>query len=96
MYKHIVSWEFAEENKSANLKRMKLLLEALPAHIPEIMELEVGLNVRDSKLAMDMVLITTFADETAYKIYATHPEHSRVVQELHKVTVEAVIVDYET
>lgn len=96
MYKHIVAWEFHQENKTTNLQNMKALLEELSELIPEILELEVGLNVRDSKLAMDMVLITSFEDEAAYKVYATHPEHSRVVDELHKVTTEAVIVDYNT
>ena len=96
MYKHIVCWEFAEKNKGSNLEAMKLLLEALPVHIPEILELEVGLNVKDSPRVMDMVLSTSFADEAAYQVYATHPAHGKVVEALHKVTVEAVIVDYNT
>ncbi len=96
MFKHVVSWEFAEEKKAVNLKKMKVLLEELPALISEIEDYEVGLNIRDSELAMDMVLISTFADEMAFKVYGTHPEHRRVVEALHKVTTKAVIVDYKT
>jgi quinol monooxygenase YgiN len=94
MIKHVVSWGFAEENKSANLKKMKELLEELPSLIPAIIDYEVGLNFRDSELAMDMVLVSSFADEAALKEYANHPEHKRVVAALHAVTSKAVIVDY--
>ena len=95
MIKHVVSWEFAESNKSGNLKMMKALLEELPELISVIEEYEVGLNIKKSDLAMDMVLISAFADETALQTYASHPEHKRVVEALHKVITRAVIVDYK-
>ncbi len=95
MIKHIVAWEFAEENKAANLERMKALLEELPELISEIEGYEVGLNIKVSELAMDMVLISAFADEIALEAYSAHPDHQRVVQELHKVSRKAVIVDYK-
>ncbi|NQT63446.1 MAG: Dabb family protein [Candidatus Marinimicrobia bacterium] len=95
MVKHVVSWEFAQDNKAANLTKMKALLEELPALIPEIVDYEVGLNIKDSELAMDMVLISAFADEVALQGYAKHPDHRRVVEELHLVTTRAVIVDYK-
>jgi len=94
MIKHIVSWEFSEENKTANLQRMKKRLEELPALISEIEEYEVGLNFKVSELAMDMVLISAFADKSAFRAYAEHPQHQQVVQELHQVTRKAVIVDF--
>lgn len=95
MIKHVVSWEFAEDNKIENLKNMKALLEQLPALIPAIEDYEVGLNIKDSELAMDMVLISAFIDEAALQEYANHPEHRRVVEALHGVTTKAVIVDYK-
>jgi len=96
MFKHVVAWEFIQENKREHMLAMKRLLEELPELIPDLKEVEVGINVRESKLAMDMVLITSFEDQAGYQVYATHPEHKRVVDELHKVTVNAVIVDYQT
>ena len=95
MIKHVVSWEFATENKTGNLKRMKELLEELPALIPAIEDYEVGLNIKNSELAMDMVLVSSFADGAALQTYANHPEHKRVVEALHQVTTRAVIVDYK-
>ncbi|NQV42294.1 MAG: Dabb family protein [Candidatus Marinimicrobia bacterium] len=95
MIKHVVSWEFAEENKAGNLLRMKELLEELPSLISVIEDYEVGLNIKDSELAMDMVLVSSFADEAALQTYANHAEHKRVVEALHKVTTRAVIVDYK-
>jgi len=96
MIKHVVSWGFAKEKKADNLKKMKAMLEELPALIPAIVDYEVGLNIKVSDLAMDMVLISSFADEAALQVYASHPEHRRVVEALHKVTTKAVIVDYKT
>ncbi|MCF7921974.1 MAG: Dabb family protein [Candidatus Marinimicrobia bacterium] len=95
MIKHVVAWEFSAANKADNLKRMKKLLEELPALISEIKDYEVGLNIKVSELAMDMVLISSFTDEAALQRYADHPEHQRVVQELHQVSRKAVIVDYQ-
>ena len=94
MIKHVVAWEFAEEDKSTNLQEMKQLLEALPSLIPAIKSYEVGLNFKISELAMDMVLISAFADEEGLKDYAAHPEHQRGVEKLHAVTTKAVIVDF--
>ncbi len=95
MIKHIVAWDFAVDSKQSNLKRMKNLLEELPALISEIETFEVGLNLKDSDVAKDMVLVSSFADEGALQRYTDHPEHQRVVQELRKVSSKTVVVDYK-
>ncbi|NQV29633.1 MAG: Dabb family protein [Candidatus Marinimicrobia bacterium] len=95
MIKHIVAWDFVEENKNSNLDKMKSLLEELPDFISEIESFEVGLNIGNSDVAKDMVLISSFADEVALQRYADHPEHQRVVQELRKVSSKTMVVDYK-
>ncbi len=95
MIKHIVAWDVPEAGKSENITRLKTLLEELPGLIPEIKLYEVGVNIKDSEHAKDMILLSGFADQAALDRYAVHPEHQRVVQELRKVAQKTVVVDFE-
>ncbi len=94
MIKHIVAWDFPEEQKSENIAKLKALLEELPTLISEIETYEVGINIKDSENAKDMILISGFKDQAALDRYAVHPEHQRVVQELRKVATKTVVVDF--
>ena len=95
MVKHIVAWTFPEKNKAKELARIKSLLDALPALIPEIQQFEVGVNFNESQYASDLVLISGFASREAMSIYAQHPDHQRVVAEINKVVTDRVVVDFE-
>jgi len=93
--KHVVAWDFKEAGKQENIQKLKGLLEKLPALIPEIKSYEIGVNIKDSEIAKDMVLIFAFADEASLQRYSDHPEHQRVVAELRKVSQKTVVVDFE-
>ena len=62
MVKHIVMWKLKEEalehTKAENAKKIKELLEALPGVIPDILELQVGINENGGEF--DAVLVTKF------------------------------------
>ena len=64
MLKHIVMWklkEFAEgKTKAENALIMKENLERLVGIVPEIISLQVGINEKESDMAYDAVLISTF------------------------------------
>ena len=51
MLKHVVCWKFKDENKVENMAKVKTMLEALPAKIPYIKALDVGVNVNTSDAA---------------------------------------------
>ncbi|MBT3228268.1 MAG: Dabb family protein [Candidatus Marinimicrobia bacterium] len=95
MIKHIVAWDFIGTDKQHNVERLKTLLEELPELIPEIVSYEVGINIKDSENAKDMILLSSFQDEAGLQSYAEHPEHQRVVQELRKVSSKTVVVDFK-
>lgn len=82
MLKHIVMWklkEFAEgKTKAENALIMKESLERLVGIVPEIISLQVGINEKESDMAYDAVLISTFADAEALARYKVHPEHVKV------------------
>ena len=99
MIKHVVMWKFKEsalgETKATNLRLFKSQLEALVPIIPQIIDLEVGLNEVESDTSYDIVLISTFANKDDLSIYAKHPDHLVVSGFCAKVRESRVAVDYE-
>jgi quinol monooxygenase YgiN len=94
MVVHIVMFAFKDENKEANLKRVKEALEALPQKIETLKSMEVGIDFNKSDRAMDLVLTSTFEDKEGLKDYATHPAHLEVVQLIKELTTASKVVDY--
>ena len=99
MIRHIVMWKLEDEAGGAtsaqNALAIKQQLEELQAAIPQIRELEVGLNLQASDRAMDMVLITTFDGSADLATYRDHPRHQAVVAFIRAVVSETRVVDYE-
>lgn len=99
MLKHIVMWQFKDEaegrTKAENCAYAKALLEALPAKIPFIRKLEVGLNAYTSTMSADMVLVTEFDSKDDLDLYAVHPDHVKVSEYIGKVRVSRMVCDYE-
>ena len=99
MIKHIVMWTLKDQaeghTKAENLATMKTLLEALPALVPGVVELEVGVNLFEAVPPTDIALYTAFASKEALKAYAAHPEHMKVVAFIKSVAAERRVIDYE-
>lgn len=96
MIRHVVMWKLPDdEQKEANAQKMKEKLEALPELIGELKDLEVGINVKESEAAYDVVLISDFDTENDLQVYAGHPKHQEVVEFINSVVSERVVVDYE-
>ena len=99
MIKHIVMWRLKEEvagvAKAENARRMKAMLEALPAKIPAIGRLEVGINFAEGEAAADVALYSEFASTEGLATYIKHPEHLKCVEFIRTVVSERRIADYE-
>lgn len=100
MIKHIVMWrlhEFAEgSSKAENARKLKEYLLALKENIPQIQQIEVGINITGGDPnAADVVLYSEFESIEALQIYQKHPGHQKVVQFLNKVRSEKRVADYE-
>lgn len=99
MIKHIVMWklqEFADgRNKLENAKIIKEKLEALVGIIPEIVKLEVGIDILGTSQSYDVVLVSEFKSLEDLNIYANHPEHLKVGEFVGKVREDRIAVDYE-
>lgn len=94
MLVHIVMFQFKEENKDANMARVKEMLEALPGKIATLRSMEVGIDVSRSERSFDMVLVSTFDDQAGLDAYAPHPAHQEVVSVIKEVTLLSKVVDY--
>ncbi len=98
MLKHIVFWkikEFAENaGKQENMNKIKTMLEALPALIPEIKKLEVGFGCVPNPDAYDVALYSEFDDVAALQTYQKNPDHLKVGEFIGKVKESRAVVDY--
>jgi hypothetical protein len=79
MIKHIVMWKFKDETVEADKLEMKRQLEALKGVVPNLGDIEIGLNTAESPAAMDMVLSSEFQTMEDLKAYVVHPEHQKAV-----------------
>ncbi len=98
MLKHIVMWKFKPEAEGRTRKEnafwMKERLEELVGKIPEILSLEVGVNVNESESAYDAVLVSAFEDKNAFISYKNNPLHQVVSEYCKKVRESRIVVDY--
>ena len=94
MIKHIVMFDFKDENKKENLLKAKEMLESLVVSVPTLQNMEVGINVSDEARAMDLSLYSEFENQKGLELYTNHPEHLEVVSFIRKVASVSKVVDY--
>ncbi|HIK09002.1 MAG TPA: Dabb family protein [Oscillatoriaceae cyanobacterium M33_DOE_052] len=99
MIKHIVMWRLKDEaagfSMEENASQIKEMLENLKGVIPEILHLEVGMNVLASPAAYEVALYSEFASLEALAAYQRHPEHEKCKEFIGQITKERAVVDYE-
>jgi len=94
MLKHIVMFDFKDENKKENLIKTKKMLEALLDTVPTLKSMEVGINLSQESRAMDLSLYSEFENEEGLRLYANHPEHLEVVKFIKSVAKSSKVSDY--
>lgn len=103
MIKHVVMWKLKEvsngKSKLENAKTIKEMLEALPAKISQIKQLEVGISVKAADNSVtdfdyDACLVTLFDSLEDLDIYQNHPDHKAVSAFVATVREGRCVVDY--
>jgi len=99
MIKHVVFFKlapFAEGNsKQENALYLKAKLENLGNLIPELLKIEVFINILDvSADNYDIVLMAQFKNLQDLDVYVNHPEHVKVASFLGKVKTDRAAIDY--
>ena len=98
MVKHIVLFKLKDEAPEAQkleaMNRFKAAIEALPARIPVIRKIEVGLNINPGE-TWSIGLYSEFDSLEDVKTYAVHPDHVTAGKLLAEVKESRACVDYE-
>ena len=99
MIKHIILWQLketlSEDEKTAARAEAKRRLEALNGKIDGMIELKVVTDRLPSSNA-DMMLDSTFTDESALKAYQVHPDHVFVADNFIRPYAKArLCLDFE-
>ena len=98
MIRHIVFWTLQEEaegrTKSENAVVMKQMLDSLKNSIPQIIELETGINFNTTDTAWDIALWSAFASNEDLDTYQKHPAHLKVVEFIRKIRNQRAVIDY--
>lgn len=98
MVKHIVLFklkgEASADEKLAAMNDFKKAIEALPAKIPVIRKIEVGLNINPAE-TWSIALYSEFDTLDDVKFYAAHPDHVAAGKLIAEVKESRACVDYE-
>ena len=93
MIKHIVCFKL-KEGESA--ERAAEVLRSMRGKVPEIIDMEVGVDFLHSERSYDVILQVVLKDKDALQSYQADPYHCSVVKEhMHKVRASSVAIDYE-
>lgn len=98
MVRHIVCWKLKEEaegrSKSENAKLICDRLIEMKKDIPEILEIEAGIDPGNSSGNWDIVLNSVFDSQQSLDIYQNHPKHLEFKEFIIKLRETRVAVDY--
>ena len=98
MVKHIVLFKLKEsltaEAKSEVANNFKNAIEALPASIPFIRKVFVGVNINTAEV-WDICLESEFDSLDDVKAYAVHPAHVAAAGILKDAKADRACCDYE-
>lgn len=100
MVRHIILWtlnpELTEEESRDVKAGIKEGLESLAGKIPGLTDIKVTTQGRLASSNCDVMLESTFQDESALQTYAKHPLHVQVADtKVRPYTVQRVCFDYE-
>jgi hypothetical protein len=88
---HVVLMKFTDPADAPEAKR---LLDGLPAEVPEIRALTVGLDVVRSAVSYDLCMITEHESVEDLAGYQAHPAHLEVAGWLRPRLAARAAVDY--
>ena len=93
MVRHIVCFKL---KAGENVDKAVEILTSMKANVPQVIDLEVGVDFLHSKRSYDIILQVVLKDAKALEEYQSDAYHCSVVKEhMHKVTESSIAIDYE-
>jgi hypothetical protein len=82
MLHHVVTFDLKPDAPADQVERIAEAIYALGSTLPEVRSAAVGadLGLREGNAGFGIAL--TFDDVDAFRVYADHPEHLRIIKEL--------------
>ena len=93
MIKHIVMWKF-KENEEEKMKEFLDGLNCLKNIIPEIKNIETGVNINPQN-EYNAILISEFETMEDLERYKNHPEHIKLSNFCKSIRLDRQAIDYE-
>lgn len=93
MLTHIVFFKL-KNNSPEEVEKLKDRLMAMEGKIPELLYIEVGIDVLRSERSYDLALVTKFESLETMQAYQVHPEHQKVIEYVNTVKESTIAVDY--
>ncbi|GAB6988596.1 Dabb family protein [Paenibacillus pini] len=93
MIKHIVFFKL-KDNSPESIEKTANVLRAMEGEIPQLISVEVGLDIIHSERSYDIALVTEVASLEDLQAYQIHPAHQVVVRHINEVKEHSVSVDY--
>lgn len=94
MFTHVVLFKLSEPTKQ-NVKYVSDILKGMKGNIPQIKEVEVGIDELKSERSFNICLITRFDSLEEMKAYQVHPYHVNEVLNKIKPYIEvSKVADY--
>jgi hypothetical protein len=90
MIKHIVVWQMRDDVSDEQKQEMKSRLEALADKIPELLQIEVGIDTSNGTMS----LYSEFVTEDDLIAYQMHPDHQAVVGFVKPLVATRAVCDY--
>ena len=98
MVKHIIIWNFKEDlsadERAIAAEKIKTGLEGLIGQIDGLTEIKVFTNPLESSNG-DIILDSTFTDESALKAYQVNPKHIEVATFVRSIVGTLKCFDFE-
>ena len=79
MLQHYVFLKYRDGTSAMHVQEFCERMRALPAAIPEVRGLEIGLDVLRDPRSWDLALIMRFDSVEALRVYQTHAAHRAVM-----------------
>jgi hypothetical protein len=90
--RHVVLMRFTDPADAAEAKAR---LEGLVGVVPDLLSLQVDLDVLRSEASWDLALVSTHADLEGLKAYQVHPAHAAFLEWMRPRLAERASVDAE-
>jgi hypothetical protein len=89
MLHHVVTFHLKSDAPAGQAERICAAIDALASTLPEVRSAAAGADLALREGNASFAVVLTFDDVDAFKVYADHPEHLRIIKEMIAPNIDA-------